>query len=36
MKAAHSSTELAKGALAFAAIIAFFVIVIHQITGFIS
>jgi hypothetical protein len=32
MKAAHSPAELAKGAMAFAAIIGFFVIVIHQLT----
>ncbi len=32
MKTAHSPVELAKGAAAFAAIIAFFVVVIHQLT----
>jgi hypothetical protein len=32
MKAAHSTAELAKAALAFAGIIGFFVIVVHQLT----
>jgi hypothetical protein len=32
MKTAHSPAELAKGALAFAGILCFFVIVIHQLT----
>ncbi len=32
MKAAHSPAELTKGALAFAGILGFFVIVVHQLT----
>ncbi len=36
MKAAHTPAELAKGALAFGAIIGFFVIVIHQLTSMLG
>ncbi len=32
MKAAHSPAELAKATLAFAGILGFFVVVIHQLT----
>jgi hypothetical protein len=36
MKAAHTPAELAKGALAFAAIIGFFVIVVHSLTSMLG